>query len=90
MACIEHSLCLEKNGATDAEPPARSESLALPAAGYRNDSTRNNAGSNGTYWSSSLNADDPSYAWGVGFYSGDVGRYDYDRYYGFSVRPVCQ
>lgn len=64
-------------------------SIFLPAAGYRNDSSLNKAGSNGYYWSSSLNTDYPYDAWSVYFYSDYVSRgYNY-RSDGRSVRPVC-
>ena len=63
-------------------------SIFLPAAGYRSNDDLNRAGSNGYYWSSSLNSDNPNFAWRVYFYSGYVGRYDYGRYCGLSVRPV--
>ena len=65
-------------------------SIFLPAAGYRDDSSLYNAGSYGIYWSSSLNSDNPSSAWSVLFYSDGVDRGNYYRLYGFSVRPVCQ
>ena len=65
-------------------------SIFLPAAGDRYDRSLGDAGCIGYYWSSSLNTGSPSSAWSVDFYSGYVGRYGYDRSYGFSVRPVCQ
>ena len=65
-------------------------SIFLPAAGYRDDSSLDDAGSSGLYWSSSLGTDYPHNAWYVAFYSDYVGRYSYRRYCGFSVRPVCQ
>lgn len=61
-------------------------SIFLPAAGYRYDSSLNGAGSYGYYWSSSLNTGYPSYAWSVDFDSGSVYRVRAD---GQSVRPVC-
>ena len=64
--------------------------IFLPAAGYRDDSSLGLAGSYGYYWSSSLNTDSPGRAWGVGFASDYVSRYDSSRYCGFSLRPVCQ
>ena len=64
-------------------------SIFLPAAGCRYDSSRNSAGINGNYWSSSLCTGIPYYAWSVYFYSGYVGRNYNGRYNGFSVRPVC-
>ena len=66
------------------------KSIFLPAAGYRLDSSFNYAGSYGYYWSSSLNTGSPYNACGLYFSSDDVSR-DYDiRFYGHSVRPVCQ
>ena len=65
-------------------------SIFLPAAGYRYDSSLDGAGSYGYYWSSSLYTDYPYSAWSVYFNSSDVNRYSYYRCYGFSVRPVCQ
>ncbi len=66
-------------------------SIFLPAAGYRNGDNLNRAGSNGRYWSSTLNMDFPYRAWYVGFYSGDVGRGDNNyRFHGQSVRPVSE
>ena len=65
-------------------------SIFLPAAGYRYDSSLSDAGSNGDYWSSSLTTGNPNYAWGVYFYSGGVYRSGYLRYHGQSVRPVTE
>ena len=65
-------------------------SIFLPAAGYRRDSSLKEVGSYGYYWSSSLDSDNPYNAWGVDFNSSDVYRDYYDRCCGFSVRPVCQ
>ena len=67
-----------------------SKSIFLPAAGYRYGSSLDYAGSGGLYWSSSLYSDSPYDAWYVYFYSDDVYRVSSSRYYGFSVRPVCQ
>ncbi len=65
-------------------------SIFLPTAGYRDDTGLDDAGSYGYYWSSSLTTYDPSYAWYVYFFSGDVHMYSTSRYYGFSVRPVSE
>ena len=62
--------------------------LFIPAAGYFNGSTRSDAGSNCYLWSSSLNSDYPSNAWGLYFYSDHIYLDDNDRYFGFSVRCV--
>ena len=66
-------------------------SIFLPAAGYRYGSSLYYAGSDGYYWSSSLSTDYPSIAYYLSFYSGSVDwYYYYYRYFGFTVRPVCQ
>jgi hypothetical protein len=65
-------------------------SIFLPAAGYRHVSSLHDAGSDGRYWSSSLSTDAPGCAWYVYLLSVYVYRGYYDRYEGFSVRPVCQ
>ena len=66
------------------------KSIFLPAAGDRYDRSHGDAGIIGYYWSSSLNTGSPRSAWSVDLYSDYVGRYSYERCYGFSVRPVCQ
>lgn len=62
--------------------------IFLPAAGYRNGASLYDAGSNGTYWSSSLGG--PGGAYYVGFSSDDVYLYYFYRYDGLSVRPVSE
>ena len=62
--------------------------LFLPAAGYRYDSSLDNAGSWGSYWSRTLDSSFPDYAYGVDFNSEDVGWGNNNRGYGFSVRAV--
>ena len=66
-----------------------SNSIFLPAAGYRSGSNVNYAGGYGYYWSSSLGADSPICAWSVYFGSGGVYGYGSGRLVGQSVRPVC-
>lgn len=66
-------------------------SIFLPAAGYRNSSGLDNAGSGGDYWSSSLDTSDSDDAYYLGLNSG--GFYwinSYCRFYGASVRPVLR
>lgn len=65
-------------------------SIFLPAAGYRYGSNLTYAGSYGVYWSSSLYTDNPSSAWNVYFDSSYVYRSSYNRFNGFSVRPVSE
>ena len=67
-------------------------SIFLPAAGCRNGSSLNFAGSGGYYWSSTpYGYGFDGNAYGLDFYSGgqdmDSG---YLRYYGLSVRPVVE
>ena len=68
-----------------------SRSIFLPAAGYRIGTLLDGVGSDGSYWSSSLDTSDPDQAWELGFGcdSDDRDTYNYDRTYGQSVRPVC-
>ena len=62
--------------------------IFLPAAGRRNGTSLDVAGSYGFYWSSSLDTDYPRRALYVFFYSSDVYGDYYYRYNGLSVRPV--
>ena len=66
--------------------------IFLPAAGRYEDGLLHDVGSDGYYWSSSLDEDYSDYsddAWSLGFGSGHHSLYHYDyRYYGLSVRPV--
>ena len=63
-------------------------SLFLPAAGYRYESSHYNAGSRGYYWSSSLRTYYPDGACYCYFYSGNYGMSNDYRSIGFTVRPV--
>ncbi len=65
------------------------KSIFLPAAGYKgSDGKPSGVGSFGDYWSSSLDADGPSGARYLYFYSSYVGAGGGSRHYGYSVRPV--
>ena len=66
-------------------------SIFLPAAGYRNNSSLKYAGSYSDYWSSSLDWHEMGNdcAFGVGFNSSHGDRFISDRSYGYPVRPVC-
>jgi hypothetical protein len=63
-------------------------SIFLPAAGYRYDTSLYVAGPYGYYWSSSLYTDFPNIAGNVHFNSGNVFRTSNYRFNGLSVRPV--
>ena len=63
-------------------------SIFLPAAGYRIDSDLYNAGTGGSYWSSSLDSDYSGYAYGLGFDSSEVYVLIDFRCNGRTVRPV--
>ena len=71
-----------------------SASFFLPCAGFCSGSSRNYAGSDGYFWSSSLDTSNPRNAGNLGFYGypGDDNfgwnLYNYSRNLGFSVRPV--
>lgn len=67
-----------------------SKFIFLPAAGYRYDGNLNSAGSDGDYWSSSLNTSGSRVACNLYFTSGIYIWRSGDRYCGRSVRPVCQ
>lgn len=63
-------------------------SIFLPAAGAREGTSLNCAGSNGDYWSRTLYADYPYLAYTLHFCSGGMCVNDYDRSNGRTVRPV--
>ena len=63
--------------------------MFLPAAGYRRDESLNNAGSDGYYWSRTLDSVYPYYAYYLYFYSGNWGyRSGNNRSRGRTVRAV--
>ncbi len=66
-------------------------SIFLPYAGYRYGSNIYHVGLGLYYWSSCLEFEDPRGAWTLSIDSDYYydGFYDFNRYYGFSVRPVC-
>ena len=65
-------------------------SIFLPAAGSRDFTYLDGAGSDGRYWSSSLYSDSPDGAWYVYFCSSYYNIFEQCRYLGFSVRPVTE
>ena len=80
---------------TSGNTPSSSYSLSdshifLPAAGYHGDSSLENAGSYGYYWSSSLIEYRSYYAWELHFSSSFRYCIFSSRFYGQSVRAVCE
>ena len=65
-------------------------SIFLPAAGYRDVTNLNYEGSNGYYWSSSLNTSYPLTALSLEFGSDYHFTYHNVRLYGYFIRPVLQ
>lgn len=61
----------------------------IAASGYRNNDNLNNRGSNGNYWSSSLNSSNTNNAYQLNFNSGNINPSNNNRYYGYPVRPVA-
>jgi len=64
------------------------KSIFLPAAGYGDGSSLYDAGSFGGYWSGTFHSGNN--AWSLRFYSNNVDAFNYNRCYGFSVRPVSE
>ena len=65
-------------------------SIFLPAAGERDGTSSNFVGSNGYYWSATLNESGTYDAWTLGFGSGGHYMYDDYRSSGRTVRPVTE
>ena len=65
-------------------------SIFLPAAGYRYDSSLYDVGSYGCYWSALLYQGNPYYAWYLLFHSSGHDMYRYYRYGGHTVRAVAR
>ncbi len=63
-------------------------SIFLPAAGCRGDTSLYDAGSNSGYWSRSLNTSTSYYAHSLRFDYATISTGNYYRYYGRSIRPV--
>ena len=63
---------------------------STPAAGYRNDGSLNNAGSNGNYWSSTPNESNSNNAYNLNFNSSNHNVNNNNRNNGQSVRPVTE
>ena len=84
---------VDSSGAPSSSYTLSDAHIFLPAAGVRSNGTLivddlYGAGSNGFYWSSSLNESAPDYAYCLGFISGYANLGNDNRYCGLSVRPV--
>ena len=62
----------------------------VPAAGYRNGTELNNRGTNGNYWSSSLNDNNSNNAYNLNFNDDNHDWNNNNRNNGHSVRPVSE
>ena len=62
--------------------------IFLPAAGNRNGTSLNNAGSNGNYWGATPNSSNADNAYNLNFNSSDHNVNNNNRYNGYTVRPV--
>ena len=62
--------------------------MFFPAVGNCNNGSVNNVGSNGNYWSSSLNTSNVINGWNLNFNSGNCNMNNNNRYNGFPVRAV--
>ncbi|MBQ3300634.1 MAG: fimbrillin family protein [Eggerthellaceae bacterium] len=67
-----------------------SNSIFLPAAGRRGDSSFSRQGSGGYYWSSSLLSSNPGGAWYLYFNSSNAGMSSDYRFNGYTVRAVTE
>ena len=77
------------NGRLFTDKKDSSKTLFFPSAGICGNSSIYYVGSDGYYWSSSLNSSDVSIARYLFFYYGGVNWvYNYGRYYGLTVRGV--
>ncbi len=63
---------------------------SVPAAGYRNGTSLNNAGENGNYWSATPNESNTQNAYNLNFNSGNFNRNNNNRNNGQSVRAVSE
>ena len=84
--------CVAYSAAHRYQQVADTRLIFLPAAGNRNNTSVNNQGSNGYYWSSTPSPSNALLAYYVGFYSGGLSpaNFDYHRSRGYSVRLVRQ
>lgn len=65
-------------------------SIFLPAAGWWSHADITHTGTDGLYWSSSLNTEIPNTAWRAYFTSEDIKTHYAGRHYGLSIRPVTK
>lgn len=66
------------------------ELFFLPAAGYGLGTGLSNVGGYGGYWSSSLGADNPNFAYFLYFFDGTANTDNFERHYGRPVRALSE
>lgn len=74
---------------TSKKPDYKGHSIFLPAAGWRYRADLEAVGNNAVYWTSTLDTDEPDIARSLDFISFHYHPYYNQRYFGFTVRPVC-
>lgn len=73
------------------KPGFEGRAIFLPAAGSRQGTSLDFAGTDGMYWSSSLSKSTTGIAWYISFSSKEInGQYCFFRVFGCSVRPVSE
>ena len=77
-----------ENGVAGYRVSGNGNSIFIPAAGYRYETTTNYVGTLGYYWTSSIGIGDASGAWHMRFSNGDKDLYGNDPFVGYSIRPV--
>ena len=65
-------------------------SIFLPAPGYRYNGNTYSSGSNGNYFSSSIQSDDTDHAFILDFTGGNKNCWGSNRWLGCSIRPVAE
>ena len=74
---------------TGQKPGYTDNYIFIPAAGSIYEKNVSFSGELGYYWTSSLNENDPEYAWSLYFSPVNSSTYRFYRMYGHLVRPVC-
>lgn len=91
LISVEQATLREKDGwkFTSKVPGYEGNYIFLPAAGDRIDCYIEGTGTDGNYWSSTLHTEDPHAARVLEMEGKSVKTRAIIRYYGFTIRPVC-